>query len=88
MGAFENSALRTHDARGPGFEQIVGESAALEAVLQQVERVAPTTSTVLIQGAHSTTDPENSPAMKLRWANRYTITTGSAARQLPAASAE
>src|SRR6202008_702193 len=54
MGAFENNALRTHDARGPGFEQIVGESAALEAVLQQVERVAPTTSTVLIQGETGT----------------------------------
>jgi len=54
MGAFENNALRTHDARGPGFEQIVGESRALEAVLQQVERVAPTTSTVLIQGETGT----------------------------------
>ena len=43
-----------HDARGPGFEQIVGRSPALEAVLQQVERVAPTTSTVLIQGETGT----------------------------------
>jgi len=54
MGPIENDALRTHDARGPGFEQIVGQSAALEAVLQQVERVAPTTSTVLIQGETGT----------------------------------
>ena len=31
------------------FEQIIGASPALEAVLQQVERVAPTDSTVLIE---------------------------------------
>lgn len=54
MGPFENEVLRPHDARGPGFEQIVGRSAALEGVLQQVERVAPTTSTVLIQGETGT----------------------------------
>ena len=36
------------------FEQIVGNSAALEAVLEQVERVAPTDSTVLIQGETGT----------------------------------
>ena len=54
MGGFENGVLRAHDDRGPGFEQIVGRSPALEAVLQQVERVAPTTSTVLIQGETGT----------------------------------
>jgi len=54
VGAFENGGLRAHDNRGPGFEQIVGRSPALEAVLQQVERVAPTTSTVLIQGETGT----------------------------------
>ena len=54
MGGFENVVLRAHDARGPGFEQIVGRSPALEAVLQQVERVATTTSTVLIQGETGT----------------------------------
>src|SRR3989475_3077065 len=32
------------------FEQVIGNSLALEAVLEQVERVAPTDSTVLIQG--------------------------------------
>jgi transcriptional regulator with GAF, ATPase, and Fis domain len=31
------------------FEQIIGNSSALEAVLEQVERVATTGSTVLIQ---------------------------------------
>ena len=54
MGCFENGKLRAHDDRGPGFEQIVGRSPALEAVLQQVERVAPTASTVLIQGETGT----------------------------------
>jgi len=32
------------------FEQVIGSSPALESVLEQVERVAPTDSTVLIQG--------------------------------------
>jgi formate hydrogenlyase transcriptional activator len=36
------------------FEQIIGNSAALEAVLEQVEQVAPTGSTVLIQGETGT----------------------------------
>jgi formate hydrogenlyase transcriptional activator len=36
------------------FEQIVGKSRALKSVLQQVERVAPTDSTVLIQGETGT----------------------------------
>jgi formate hydrogenlyase transcriptional activator len=36
------------------FEQVIGASPALEAVLEQVERVAPTDSTVLIQGETGT----------------------------------
>jgi formate hydrogenlyase transcriptional activator len=36
------------------FEQIIGDSPALERVLQQVEQVAPTDSTVLIQGETGT----------------------------------
>ena len=36
------------------FEQIIGASPALDAVLQQVERVAPTDSTVLIEGETGT----------------------------------
>jgi formate hydrogenlyase transcriptional activator len=36
------------------FEQIIGTSPALESVLKQVERVAPTDSTVLIQGETGT----------------------------------
>jgi formate hydrogenlyase transcriptional activator len=41
--------------RGPRrFEQIIGNSPALESVLEQVEQVAPTDSTVLIQGETGT----------------------------------
>src|ERR1700726_2119336 len=36
------------------FEQIIGKSPALEAVLEQVEQVAPTDSTVLIEGETGT----------------------------------
>src|SRR5256886_4247970 len=36
------------------FEQIIGNSPALESLLEQVERVAPTDSTVLIQGETGT----------------------------------
>jgi formate hydrogenlyase transcriptional activator len=36
------------------FERIIGNSAALESVLDQVEQVAPTTSTVLIEGETGT----------------------------------
>jgi transcriptional regulator with GAF, ATPase, and Fis domain len=39
---------------GNGFEQVIGNSPALEAALEQVERVAPTDSTVLIQGETGT----------------------------------
>jgi transcriptional regulator with GAF, ATPase, and Fis domain len=42
------------DSKAHRFEQIIGGSAALEAVLQQVELVAPTDSTVLIQGETGT----------------------------------
>jgi formate hydrogenlyase transcriptional activator len=38
----------------PRFEQIIGQSVALEAVFEQVECVAPTDSTVLIQGETGT----------------------------------
>jgi formate hydrogenlyase transcriptional activator len=41
-----------HDRRR--FEQIIGKSPALEAVLEQVERVAPTGATVLIEGETGT----------------------------------
>jgi formate hydrogenlyase transcriptional activator len=48
--------LRTSDqgSYDRRFEQIIGKSSSLEAVLEQVERVAPTGSTVLIQGETGT----------------------------------
>jgi len=42
------------DSRERRFEQLIGNSPALEAVLEHVERVAPTDSTVLIQGETGT----------------------------------
>jgi formate hydrogenlyase transcriptional activator len=42
------------DRNSRRFEQIIGMSPALEAVLEQVEQVAPTDSTVLIQGETGT----------------------------------
>jgi formate hydrogenlyase transcriptional activator len=42
------------DEKDREFARIVGKSPALEAVLEQVERVAPTDSTVLIQGETGT----------------------------------
>ena len=46
--------LVDQDHRERRFEQIIGKSPALKAVLEQVERVAPTDSTVLIQGETGT----------------------------------
>lgn len=54
MGRFEKYRLDDLDDRNRQFDQIVGKSAALEAVLAQVERVAPTGATVLIQGETGT----------------------------------
>jgi formate hydrogenlyase transcriptional activator len=42
------------DSNPRRFEQIIGNSPALESVLEQVEQVAPTDSTVLIQGETGT----------------------------------
>jgi formate hydrogenlyase transcriptional activator len=44
----------TADHAERAFERIIGNSAALEAVLDQVEQVAPTDSTVLIEGETGT----------------------------------
>jgi len=44
----------TGDQAEPRFERIIGDSAALESVLDQVEQVAPTDSTVLIEGETGT----------------------------------
>jgi formate hydrogenlyase transcriptional activator len=47
-------AYAERDRAERAFEQIIGNSPALESVLEQVERVAPTDSTVLIQGETGT----------------------------------
>jgi transcriptional regulator with GAF, ATPase, and Fis domain len=54
VGSFARLEARGGDVRDHPFEQIVGNSPLLEAVLEQVERVAPTGSTVLIQGETGT----------------------------------
>jgi formate hydrogenlyase transcriptional activator len=51
---FERCGYIDPDSRERRFEQLIGNSPALEAVLEQVERVAPTDSTVLIQGETGT----------------------------------
>ena len=50
----ENVALREEIVRSSMFEEIVGSSDALRAVLAQIAKVAPTDSTVLIQGETGT----------------------------------
>src|SRR5467141_1423574 len=50
----ENVALREEIVRASMFEEIVGSSAALRRVLEQVSKVAPTDSTVLILGETGT----------------------------------
>jgi formate hydrogenlyase transcriptional activator len=54
MGAFAKLGSREQVSYDRRFEQIIGNSLALEAVLEQVERVAPTDSTVLIEGETGT----------------------------------
>jgi formate hydrogenlyase transcriptional activator len=50
-GTWRTDDRDSYDRR---FQQVIGNSPALEAVLEQVERVAPTGSTVLIQGETGT----------------------------------
>ncbi|HEY0323454.1 MAG TPA: sigma 54-interacting transcriptional regulator [Pyrinomonadaceae bacterium] len=54
MEALEKSEYSAGDRDQRRFEQIIGQSARLEAVFEQVECVAPTDSTVLIQGETGT----------------------------------
>ena len=54
MECFKRPGFGDRDDRNRQFDQIVGNSRPLEAVLENVERVAPTTSTVLIQGETGT----------------------------------
>src|SRR5204862_2858244 len=50
----ENSALREEIDRVSMFEEIVGTSTALQAVLSRIAKVAPTDSTVFITGETGT----------------------------------
>ena len=54
MGAVATLGAIDQERDSRRFEQIIGNSSALEAVLEQVEQVAPTDSTVLIQGETGT----------------------------------
>ena len=54
MEAFERFRAGDQIDNRHRFEQIIGKSPALELVLEQVERVAPTDSTVLIEGETGT----------------------------------
>src|SRR5215472_6364338 len=54
LGAWGQVKSGNQEWRARSFERIIGNSPALEAVLEQVERVAPTDSTVLIQGETGT----------------------------------
>ena len=54
MRTFERFGLGNREGNQRRFEQIIGNSAALESVFGEVERVGPTGSTVLIQGETGT----------------------------------
>jgi transcriptional regulator with GAF, ATPase, and Fis domain len=54
VGAFQRFSSGDQGSYERKFEQVIGNSPALELVLEQVERVAPTDSTVLIQGETGT----------------------------------
>ena len=54
MGAVATFRAVDQDRNSRRFEQIIGNSPALESVLEQVEQVAPTDSSVLIQGETGT----------------------------------
>ena len=54
MAAVVRFGSGDQDRNARRFEQIIGNSPALESVLEQVEQVAPTDSTVLIQGETGT----------------------------------
>jgi len=54
VGALQQVGYGDRDSKERKFEQIIGSSPALESVLAQVERVAPTDSTVLILGETGT----------------------------------
>jgi formate hydrogenlyase transcriptional activator len=54
VGTLQQLASGNQNCKEQRFERIIGRSCALEAVLEEVERVAPADSTVLIQGETGT----------------------------------
>ena len=54
MAAVARFGSADRDGNPRRFEQIIGQSSALESVLEQVEQVAPTDSSVLVQGETGT----------------------------------
>jgi len=54
VGAVARFGTADRDGNPRRFEQIIGNSTALESVLEQVQRVAPTDSTALILGETGT----------------------------------
>ena len=54
MESYERPRRDAHNKRGHQFDQIIGSSPALKSVLAEVERVAPTDSTVLVLGETGT----------------------------------
>jgi len=54
VGVFPSPGINEQASNERRFEQLIGNSPALETVLEQVGRVAPTNSTVLIQGETGT----------------------------------
>jgi formate hydrogenlyase transcriptional activator len=54
VGAFERLSSNERDDRNRQFDHIVGNSPAFESVLAEVQRVAPTDSTVLVLGETGT----------------------------------
>ncbi len=65
MGAVATLGSVDQDRNPRRFEQIIGNSPALESVLEQVEQVAPTDSTVLIQGETGTIQGETGTGKEL-----------------------
>ena len=54
MAVFKTLQSGDQEEKDRHFDHIIGRSATLEAVLEKVELVAPTTSTVLIRGETGT----------------------------------
>ena len=54
MADFKTIRSEDQEDKDRQFDQIIGQSVALEAVLEKVKLVAPTASTVLIQGETGT----------------------------------